>query len=77
MAQTYLSTDDYVDALESLGGEATTSEIAEKLERDNSVVRRRMKTIDEVDCIMVGSSYLYQLKDDARADESAQEGEDE
>ena len=76
MAQTYLSTEDYVDALESLDCEATTSEIADELDRDDSVVRRRMKTIDAVDCITVGNSYLYQLKDDARADD-AQEGEDE
>jgi len=66
MAQTYLSTEDYIDALESLDCEATTSEIADELDRDDSVVRRRMKSIDAVDCITVGNSYLYQLKDDAR-----------
>jgi predicted transcriptional regulator len=69
MAQTYLSKDDYVDALKSLDGEATTSELAEAVDRDNSVVRRRMKDIDEVNCITVGNSYLYQLADDPQEDD--------
>lgn len=69
MAQTYLSKDDYVEALKSLDGEATTSELAGAVDRDNSVVRRRMKDIDEVNCITVGNSYLYQLADDPQEDD--------
>jgi len=77
MTQTYLSDEDYTGTLEELGGEATTREIADELGRDTSVVRRRMKSAEGVECRKVGNHYLHRLEDARADDEGAQEDDDE
>jgi predicted transcriptional regulator len=65
-----LSSDDYVAALVDLGGEATSSELAEKVGRDTFTVNRMLdperEDIDEstVSRKDVGGSYLYRYTGD-------------
>jgi predicted transcriptional regulator len=77
------SADDYVEILRDLGGEASTSEIAEKADREQSTVSRVLgQAVEdgEIDGVSrrdwgEGTPHIYEI-DDARADD-AQEGEDE
>jgi len=64
MAPQYLNDEHYIDALQSLGGEATTAELADEIDRDQSVVRRRLKDTDGVECIRIGNSLLYKINDE-------------
>ena len=72
MAEQYYKPHDYVDAVDELGGEATTKDIAKKLGRDPSAVRRALLQTDSVECIKVGNHYLHRVKDDD-GDESDEE----
>jgi len=77
--------DDYVEALRELGGEATSEEIAEQVDRHFFTVNRaldpeRDDTPESVTRKKVGGAYLYRIVEDEDADsardDEAQEGED-
>jgi len=83
--KTYYSADDYVEILrEDLDGEASTREIANEADREQSTVSRVLGEAVErgqVEGVSrrdwgKGTPHIYEIQEDAR-DEDAQEGEDE
>jgi hypothetical protein len=64
--------EDYVDALEDLGGEATTGEFAQKLDREPATIRRVAESCDAIEITKIGNQVnVYRLRDDAQTDEDA------
>jgi IS30 family transposase len=84
---TYKSADDYVAVLRELGGEASSTEIADEIGRHEHTVNRMLDParddIDRVARKRVGNAFYYRLTEDAATsdaqtddEDDAQEGED-
>jgi len=80
--KTLYKPDDYADALEELGGEATSSTFAEKMDRTPETVARVASSSERIEVTKIENQVnLYRLKDaatsDAQTDEDADSARDE